>query len=393
MKRKLYIFNPEHDLALANSDPNFSAPLSAVKFSKDVASLPLWYAEQGSCVFCESSDINWFKDMQQLFPYLNKTELCLSTNISTISEIQTWGWDEVVIKKLLKAGFCKYLMPDADKLEKIRELSHRRLAIITLKYLSSNAEFTGFVPEPALELSNIESADKFARNFNRTVFKAPWSGSGKGLKWVRGGMSDSHRGWCRNIISKQGSVIAEQVYDVVQDFAMEFNCTDGVSSFAGYSLFNTDKGIYRSSMLLSDSAILEKIVSQGITAELILRIQNLLNDFIKKNIAPFYTGALGIDMFLYEDNYEVKIHPCVEINLRMTMGLFARVFYDRFVSSQSEGLFYIDNFQNKTELLADHLNRIKEFPLKVEKGKILQGYLALNFIDKETCYRARVEIG
>lgn len=393
MKHSLYLFNPEHDLALANFDPNFRAPLSAVKFSNDVASLPLWYAAENSYVFCESVNQNWFKNIQQLFPQLLLSELVSKLEETDINELQTWGWDEVVIKRLLRAGMSENLMPGGDSLKKIRELSHRRMAISALEYIASYSDISHIIPKPALELSDLESADLFAQSYKRVVFKSPWSGSGKGLKWVSGEMTDSHRGWCRNIINKQGSVTAEQVYDIVQNFAIEFVCKNGVASFAGYSLFNTDKGIYRNSYLLSDSAIFSKITSLGIKTEVLLKIQNNLSDFVKINIAPFYSGALGVDMFLYLEDFVIKIHPSVEINLRMTMGHLARSFYDRFVNLESEGVFYIDNYQNETDLLTDHLARINEFPLKVENGKILQGYLALNFIDKKTCFRARAEIG
>ena len=37
-------------------------------------------------------------------------------------------------------------------------------------------------------------------------------------------------------------------------------------------------------------------------------------------IAPFYDGPAGIDMFSTTGNH---INPCVEINLRQTMGLAA----------------------------------------------------------------------
>lgn len=38
-----------------------------------------------------------------------------------------------------------------------------------------------------------------------------------------------------------------------------------------------------------------------------------------------------------------RIHPCVEINLRMNMGVVARFLYDRYVRSDSTGRFVIDS--------------------------------------------------
>ncbi|MBR5101650.1 MAG: hypothetical protein IK092_00820, partial [Muribaculaceae bacterium] len=41
---------------------------------------------------------------------------------------------------------------------------------------------------------------------------------------------------------------------------------------------------------------------------------------VNELIAPHYTGALGIDMLAYRDSGCVVTVPCVEVNLRHTMG-------------------------------------------------------------------------
>ena len=59
-------------------------------------------------------------------------------------------------------------------------------------------------------------------------------------------------------------------------------------------------------------------------------------------IAPHYDGPLGIDMMLYRDEHgEIALNPCVEVNLRMTMGMITAAM------SQCHGLrgtFSIANF-------------------------------------------------
>lgn len=44
-----------------------------------------------------------------------------------------------------------------------------------------------------------------------------------------------------------------------------------------------------------------------------------------------YAGYLGVDMMICRFALlpEFRIHPCVEINLRMNMGLVSRMLYDR----------------------------------------------------------------
>jgi hypothetical protein len=257
--------------------------------------------------------------------------------------------------------------------------------------LHDDNTLTAFLPSLPKLLSSDE-VGSFALQHEEVVFKAPWSGSGKGLCWTTGQVSDNMLGWCKNIAEKQGCVIGEQVYDKVQDFALEFKCFDGMVAFSGYSLFETEShGVYKSNDLKTDDAIFQKIIS-FINQDFFLKIKNRLSDFIEKHIAPFYSGYLGIDMFVYQQNNTYLLHPCVEINLRMTMGLVARLLYDKFVFQEAKGKFHVDYFSSSEELWADHCEREKMMPLQVENGRIKQGYLSLSSIEKGMKYRVRVEI-
>ena len=51
---EIYIFNPDADLALADGGENYIAPASARLMARDLALLPLWYAEAGSGVLAPS---------------------------------------------------------------------------------------------------------------------------------------------------------------------------------------------------------------------------------------------------------------------------------------------------------------------------------------------------
>lgn len=392
MNRPLYFFNPEHDLALANSDRNFNAPLQAKKLAHDLTCLPLWYATPGSIVLNTSPDNDWLEEMQLLFPQLNTSQLTSAPDFSSITTILPWGWDRAVCKQLSLLGADSALLPNAVQLEDIRRLSHRNISIQALEYLRQNIQFRNLLPTPAKELTSAREADEYASEYKKVIFKAPWSGSGKGLCWSKDKMTESRRGWCRNTIEKQGSVIAEPIYDKLLDFAMEFSCSDGETSFAGYSLFETDKGIYRGNFLMSNESIIKKTEEYGVSATHLLAIQSQLSNFITNKIAPFYSGLLGIDMFIYHENDLTKLHPCVEINLRMTMGCVARIFYDNFVSPDTIGRFYVDHYSDSDALFNDHLLRRIETPLTVTDGRISKGYISLTNISPHSHYRVRVEI-
>ena len=66
-KKALYIFNPEHDLALASGETNYMAPASARRMASELALLPMWYAEEGSAVLASSAyNLDYLKQMQEL---------------------------------------------------------------------------------------------------------------------------------------------------------------------------------------------------------------------------------------------------------------------------------------------------------------------------------------
>ena len=72
-----------------------------------------------------------------------------------------------------------------------------------------------------------------------------------------------------------------------------------------------------------------------------------------------------------EDGY--RVHPCVEINMRMNMGVVARLFYDRFVAPGSKGCFaveYVPDNETLRAYLAEVLpnfDRERVYPTDIKK--------------------------
>lgn len=72
-KKALYIFNPEHDLALASGETNYMAPASARQMALELALLPMWYAGEEEMVLAPSAyNLDHIKKMRELlgFPYI-----------------------------------------------------------------------------------------------------------------------------------------------------------------------------------------------------------------------------------------------------------------------------------------------------------------------------------
>ena len=45
--------------------------------------------------------------------------------------------------------------------------------------------------------------------------------------------------------------------------------------------------------------------------------------YLTEAVAPYYRGYMGIDMLAYREGGRLMLDPCVELNLRMTMGVAA----------------------------------------------------------------------
>lgn len=389
-KKVLYIFNPEHDLALASGEANYMAPASARQMAAELALLPMWYAGEESAVLAPSAyNLDYLKQMQELLDI----PVRLITEPELVSEpgldIHPWGWDVALRKRLSVLGVDEVLLPSMEQLNGLREYSHRSKAVSLLSELQLNEHFCG----ESYYLKTPEEWKVFVEERESCLLKAPLSGSGKGLNWCKGVFTPFISGWCTRVAASQGGVIAEPIYNKVEDLAMEFY-SDGAGGvmFAGYSLFHTGKsGMYEGNRLLSNEAI-RKQLSQYVPSKALADLENCLKYKLSALVGTVYKGYLGVDMMICRFPVNAKpvfrIHPCVEINLRMNMGVTTRLLYDRYVHPDSTGRFGIDYHPSEGEALKEHERLSATFPLEIREGKVRSGYLPLVPVHKRSCYRA-----
>jgi len=389
---ELYIFNPENDLALANGDPNYVPPFSVRKMAEDLSLLPYWYANLNSWIV--SADKTPLKNaILTGLETISLTDILTQTTQEKL-HIKPWGWNASLAKKLSALNLPNLKIPSWEQIGKIRELSHRSTSVSLLKELTSSNrhQYIGKVNELYAETE----IEKFLHENRKVVIKAPWSGSGKGILFCNQTISHSEHQWCKNILKTQGSIIVEPFYNKITDFAMLFYADDaGVISFSGYSLFFTNKkGAYTGNLLASNKQI-KYILSQYINPEELHSLQEILIRKLSLLLYDSYTGYLGIDMMICkttQDPASYSIHPCVEINLRMTMGMVARRIHDNYISPESTGHFFIDHYQHPDKLKDKHLLNKKNYPLQFINNQIKSGYLALTPVKEDTNYIAYVII-
>lgn len=389
-KKALYIFNPEHDLALASGETNYMAPASARRMASELALLPVWYAEVGSAVLAPSAyNLDFLRKMQSVL----ELPVHLMTEPEPAAEpdldIRPWGWDVALRKRLLGLGVDEAQLPSMEQLNVWRDYSHRSKAVALLPDLQLNEYFCG----ESYYLKTPEEWRVFVEEREGCLLKAPLSGSGKGLNWCKGTFTPFISGWCARVAASQGGVIAEPIYNKVEDFAMEFY-SDGAGevAFAGYSLFRTGKsGMYEGNYLLSNDTIRRQL-SQYVPLATLAVLERHLQCRLSLLIGTVYKGYLGVDMMICcfpEDESPIfRIHPCVEINLRMNMGVVARFLYDRYVHPDSTGRSGIDYHPSEGEALSEHERMSAAYPLEIREGKVCAGYLPLVPVHKKSCYRA-----
>lgn len=387
----VYVFNPEHDLALASGETNYMAPASARQMAADLAVLPIWYMAEGARVLAPSAyHLDFLAEVGERFrrpmALITAPELCEHPRIA----FSPWGWDYALQKRLLSLGVGGHCLPDGSYIRLLRKYAHRSCAAGLLPQLQLNEYFCG----ESFWLRSEEEWQVFVESRERCLLKAPLSGSGKGLNWCKGVFTPFIKGWCSRVAASQDGVIAEPVYEKKADFAMEFYADgSGGVLFAGYSLFRTNgSGMYASNLLLSDEAILQRLSAFVPRAELI-RLQACLTEKLSLLLGGFYRGYLGVDMMIChfpEANPRYRIHPCVEINLRMNMGVVSRIITDRYLSPVVEGIFRIVYSPRPSDIAEEHARMQKNYPLHVEEGRICSGYQPLVPVTPQSRYLAFV---
>ncbi|MBR4922959.1 MAG: hypothetical protein IKY99_04975, partial [Bacteroidaceae bacterium] len=163
-------------------------------------------------------------------------------------------------------------------------------------------------------------------------------------------------------------------------------------SFVGYSLFEADcRGIYKENVLASDQVIETRLASY-VPLEVLLEIRKRCMEELGSLLADAYVGYLGVDMMVCEEDGTYKVHPCVEVNLRMNMGVVSRLLYDNHVCEGAEGRYVIEYFPKNGEALRFHETMQEEYPLEMQDGRIKRGYLSLTPVFADTSYQIFIKI-
>ena len=173
---------------------------------------------------------------------------------------------------------------------------------------------------------------------------------------------------------------------------MEFDKDkEGRVSFIGYSLFHTnDRGAYGGNLLLSDAQI-EEYLTRYVPLETLHRVREVAKDVSERRFVG-YAGCLGMDMMVCRSGEGFWIHPCVEVNLRMNMGILAGSLYRRLLVPDAVGYFRIEYHTSADALRACHLRDETAYPLALHEGRVMSGYMPLVPVTPSSRYRAFIKV-
>jgi hypothetical protein len=163
-------------------------------------------------------------------------------------------------------------------------------------------------------------------------------------------------------------------------------------NFAGYSLFDTDEhGNYKGNFLLPDAEIVRSLTA-WVSPHTLDTVREALLAELSALLGTAYRGYLGVDMMICRIGENWQVHPCVEINLRMNMGVVSRLFFDRWMDPLVRGKFVVEHYFADGEALEAHHRLLESCPLSIQDNRMTGGYLSLTPVARETRYQIYVQV-
>lgn len=296
--------------------------------------LPFWLGEPEDLVLVGEEQLaparEWCSRLEQIGIYGPRPVTNLHNLSGDTLELKPWGWSFNTIQQFQRAGVAPELLaPYEQIIPSYRALSHRQMQIELLSALQAKGIGIEY-PQP-LCASTIAEVEQFLERTGAIMVKSPWSSSGRGVFPVTAATFRSSIERIEGIIRHQGAVMVEPFLRKILDFALLFKITkapkgeDKTTDFVGFSIFqNSTATNYGGNIVASDDYLrlqLLQYINEAQLDALINRLIDALSDIYADN----YSGPIGVDMMVYEkEDHTLGLSPCIEVNLRHTMGFVAR---------------------------------------------------------------------
>ncbi len=344
--------NFSHDLALSHGMVSYTPPPNVRAMERDLAKLADFFVPAGEVSYNPFAPV--------------------------------WGWDSALVRKLKSCGFSN--LPSSGQLEKIRTLSSRETAMRVLGALGTSL---GDKWSLCGDSTLCTSGESLCLPEGRFVLKELWSGSGRGLRFVNGRVGGQQLNWALRCIKLHGGIVVEPYYSKIRDFAMEFIVTENTVEYCGLSVFRTTSGNAYAGNLLMPQERLWNMMEAYFPRALYRDVADVLLSVLRKIFTGNYMGPLGVDMMIVDDGGRLAVHPCVEINVRRTMGMLSLHLSD-LVNKDRKAEFRLVYSKDSGELAAKC--KCMQKPVFDADGKLVGGVLLLTPILSDTRFVSLIEI-
>lgn len=319
----LHVFNPSHDEALAADYPYYYPSNIARRLQTEWGLLPMIWAAPGDAVLTD--DATQPLPAAGRFGHVRQVTARQLTPAfwQNVKRIVPWGWDLLLRHRLRKLGAPEDLLPTDAQLAAIRRLSSRETTAAVLPVLRTHLENAGLrtTGESCIVSTWDEALCAFAR-WPSVFVKGLWSCSGRGVFKVTGTPTASDSGRLQRLLERQGGVEVQRACKALTDFALEFD-TDGAGHvrYLGISSFVTNaSGGYGGNVVAPQPVIEKSVSAQFEHAEWLQPLVEACTSTFGPQFSGEYAGPFGVDMMVADTPAGPAIFPCVEVNLRRTMG-------------------------------------------------------------------------
>lgn len=232
-----------------------------------------------------------------------------------------WGWSLCTKQQYKKMGVSEEELPSDEWLNIVRNLSSREYACNYIKQMLEEMNDDRLVGKEMMFTNTIDRTS--TRTEKSLIFKSPWSSSGRGVFTSHNLTEEQIKKKLQGFLNTQGGYVCDRFYDKETDFAMEFFVHENHSvDFLGYSVFQAaESGAYGYNYVESQEDLKARI---GVDDALLDRLIAYHKLHLGQTV---YYGPIGIDMLKCKDG---KVHPMIEINLRLNMGILAILLYKKY---------------------------------------------------------------
>lgn len=384
---KLWLFNPGHEEALARTDLKGGYTPTAVvrRMMQELAPLMRYLAEEGDYILQPDATL-------QSVTLLNHRAERVPAESYPTEHLQLMLWaDEGHAQRLalrLCEGLGLRLMPLRLISEQYLRLSHRRSATDFLQQYYHTLSFPpALIPRWISPLGDegetrraIESVQ--AELGAGLVLKRPYTSSGRGVELYARPLDEERVRHALRHCYASGGISLEPRLERVQDWAVEYYVGGAKTAvqYVGLSRFATSAdGAYLGNSLAPEAELYAQLSAQ-VGASLLAQTIQAHQSYLEPLVSAGYTGYVGVDMMTYLGaDGRLCLHPCIEVNVRATMGLLAHRISLALGEAAQQSLFRLGSYSagGAVAMYQEHLRAPERYtPLIVpEAGAQFYAYL------------------